>query len=127
MAETLSPPAPFRPDYPSPLLRERALDLIFPPTCANCRKVGRWICAGCWHDIVWAADHRCLTCHRPWPVDTCARCMGTPSALESITSVAEFDGPAREAVHALKYNGRHAIASMMSRVMAQAVTGCPLD
>jgi ComF family protein len=44
-----------------------------------------------------------------------------------MTAAAEFEGPAREAVHALKYYGRHAIASTMARIMAQAVTGFPID
>jgi ComF family protein len=37
-----------------------------------------------------------------------------------VVSVAPFEGAAREAVHALKYENKHAIAPMMGRLMARA-------
>lgn len=56
----------------------------------------------------------------------CLRCAGAVTSLDSLVAVAEFDGVAREAVHALKYNGRHAIAGMMGRLMGR-VAPEPLD
>jgi ComF family protein len=51
-------------------------------------------------------------------VDPCERCRGIETSLDGTLSVAMFDDIAREAVHALKYHGHHAIASTMGRVMA---------
>lgn len=41
--------------------------------------------------------------------------------------MAEFEGVAREAVHLLKFHGRHAIAGMMGRVMSSAVRDVEVD
>jgi len=40
--------------------------------------------------------------------------------IERVIGVAEFEGAAREAVHALKYQNRHAISGLMGRLMADA-------
>jgi ComF family protein len=40
--------------------------------------------------------------------------------IERVIAVAEFEGAAREAVHALKYQNRHAISGLMGRLMADA-------
>jgi ComF family protein len=40
--------------------------------------------------------------------------------IERVLAVAEFEGAAREAVHALKYQNRHAISGVMGRLMARA-------
>ncbi len=127
MDDVLAPPISTRPNYPAPSFRDRALDLIFPPTCVMCRRIGRWICESCWATIAWTHDRRCMSCHRPWPVEACPQCSEAATPLDSVTAVAEFDGVAREAVHALKYYGRHAISSVMSRTMAGAATGFPID
>jgi len=47
--------------------------------------------------------------------------------LDRLVAVAEFDGPAREAVHTLKFNGRYAIAGVMARLMAEASKDVDVD
>jgi len=47
--------------------------------------------------------------------------------LDGLIAVARFDGVAREAVHTLKYQGRHAISGMMGRLMAGAAAGLKVD
>jgi ComF family protein len=49
------------------------------------------------------------------------------SDLARVRAVAMFGGPAREAVHALKYENRHAISGMMGRLMAESVRELPFD
>jgi ComF family protein len=94
------------PVYPWPTLRERLLDEVFPPLCVGCRRAGRWICDRCWPKVPWLDP--------PYPVPL-------PPGIAGVVAVAEHDGVAREAVHALKFGERHAIASMMGRLMAAAV------
>jgi len=115
------------PAYPQPTLRERALDLMFPPTCVRCRKIGRWICETCWQQIDWVVGQKCGGCGRPWIGGFCPECSGAGTSLDSLSAVTAFRGVSREAVHALKYYGRHAIASMMARLMADAFTDFPID
>jgi ComF family protein len=42
-------------------------------------------------------------------------------------AVAPFEGVAREAVHALKYEGRHAISAMMGKLMAGMASELPAE
>ena len=126
MDATAGPPFAI-PTYPPSTLWERALDLIFPPTCVGCRRVGRWICADCWLRVRWLPPARCRLCGRTWIADTCASCDGGADDLDSLTAVAVFDDVAREAVHALKYYGHHAISGTMGRTMAGVFTDFPVD
>ena len=115
------------PDYPPAALLERGLDLLFPPMCVGCRRVGRWICARCWPQVPWIVERKCFECGRTSPTVTCVRCSGASSSLDRLIAVALFEDVAREAVHALNFNGRHAIAGMMGRLMAAAATGVRAD
>ena len=111
----MSPPA-----YPRTPRVESALDLLFPPICVGCRRVGRWICRRCWSDVHWLIDEICGVCGRPSALNPCPRCNSSPGPLDGVVAVAEFEGPAREAVHGLKYENRHAISGLMGRLMAGA-------
>jgi ComF family protein len=57
----------------------------------------------------------------------CFACSGESTALDELIAVTDFDGIGREAVHALKFNGRHAIAGPIGRIMAQAIAGIEVD
>lgn len=95
------------PLYPERPRREQILDLLFPPLCVGCRRVGHWICARCWREVAW--------------LDPSERTERPPhSPLSAITAITRFDGSAREAVHALKFEGHHAISGVIGRLMAGA-------
>jgi ComF family protein len=115
------------PTYPAPALLEVGLDLVFPPMCVGCRRVGRWICAECWPSVPWIEDRQCFECSKPSPTVSCVGCSGVSRSLDRLIAVAEFEGAAREAVHTLKFNGRYAIAGMMGRLMAEASKGADVD
>ena len=115
------------PTYPPPAFVERALDLIFPPVCVGCRRVGRWICQRCWQDAPWTIGQICGHCGRRSVTSLCPSCAGSHAALDSLLAVARFEGVGREAVHALKFHDRHAISGMMGRLMARAAEGVEAD
>jgi ComF family protein len=115
------------PLYPSRRLVERALDLFFPPVCVGCRRVGRWICEFCWDCAPWIAERTCFGCGRPSPTVSCVRCSGKARSLERLIAVSEYDGVGREAVHALKFHGHHAISGLMGRLMAAAARNLAVD
>jgi ComF family protein len=119
--------SPVAPAYPSPRLLERSLDLLFPPLCVGCRRVGRWICPDCWPRVGWLAGSICGVCNVPSGQNPCRQCSDPTSPVRTVVAVAGFGGLAREAVHALKYEGRHAISSMMGRLMAEAAAPVAAD
>jgi ComF family protein len=102
------------PRYPDRSLVERSLDLVFPPLCVGCRRIGRWICAMCWQRVPWIGEEG--TGYR-----------STSSALADVLAVAAFEDIARAAVHALKYEEKHAISGMMGRLMAETLRERPID
>ncbi len=87
-------------------------DLVLPRRCAGCRAPGEWLCLEC-RD---ASDAEPLVLAR---------------ALRG-RAVGAFAGPIREAVHAFKYGGEHALATELGSLVARLVardlaTGILLD
>lgn len=113
------------PQPPQPRLHERALDLLFPPMCVGCRRPGKWICERCWATVPWRPGWYCPQCGDPVSTAPCRRCPSSSAYVDFLGTVATFEGSAREAIHALKYHERHAIASMLARLMADVA--CDLD
>ncbi len=115
------------PAYPVGRPVERALDVLFPPQCVGCRRIGRWICARCWDQMPWLLDERCGVCDAPSALNPCACCGPGAGSLDALLAVARFDGVVREAIHTLKFDGRHAISSLMGVLMAQACCSVAVD
>lgn len=109
--------------YPRSGAMERILDLVFPPSCVGCGRIGRWVCDRCWHQFVWRADRTCDFCGTPWISSPCVTCVGRPSSLDGIVAACDFNDVSRATVHALKYHGHHAISGMMGTVMGEAARG----
>lgn len=87
-------------------------DLVLPRRCAGCRAPGEWLCLAC-RD---ASDAEPLLLARGLR----GRAAGT------------FAGPLREAIHAFKYGGEHALATELGSLVARLVardlaTGLLLD
>jgi len=108
-------------------LLDWVLDLVFPPRCVSCASFGPFICNGCLAAITSADAPRCPVCWMPTPRRTgetspgrvCARCTAIRPSFTAVRSVFVYQGAAREAVHALKFRGLSAIASVMATHMAQ--------
>ncbi|MDQ2741029.1 MAG: ComF family protein [Chloroflexota bacterium] len=115
------------PAYPVGRPVERALDVLFPPQCVGCRRIGRWICARCWDRMPWLLGERCGLCDAPSALNPCGHCGLGASSLDALLAVARFDDVVREAIHALKFDGRHAISSLMGVLMAEACNTLTVD
>ena len=106
-----------------------ALDLVFPRRCVGCGAFGDFLCGACLDAMPRAAPPRCSVCWMPVlsPAEgpgadgVCGRCRGGTFAFEAARCPFVFSGPAREAVHALKYQGVSAIAEVMGRMMAECL------
>ncbi|MCS6909837.1 MAG: ComF family protein [Anaerolineales bacterium] len=83
-----------------------AVDVVFPPECAACRRPGMRLCADCRSQFRLLGNEAiCPRCgYAPMPTD-CENCRRhpPPAALRSLRSAAWFEGPLRRALHHLKY------------------------
>ncbi len=98
----------------------RALDVVFPRRCAGCG-TGPWpFCAGCSRALIPLQPPWCRRCGRPWPdaVPGCRDCP--PPPIASARSPFLFEGPARSAVHRLKFSGWRDVAA----ALADAIVAC---
>ena len=97
------------------------LDLLYPPRCAGCGRVGALFCAACQAQIEPLPAPACPRCGHPAPVaELCPTCRGIPSHLDAITATAIFAHPLREAIHALKYDNAASLAGPLGARMADA-------
>jgi ComF family protein len=111
-----------------------ALDLVFPASCPVCGETlaeGRRdpLCGPCWSAIPRVTPPWCERCGRPLPaltpapaaVISCGPCRADPPAWDWARAGAEYEGVVRDAIHALKFEGRRAVA----RPLAALVPGPP--
>jgi predicted amidophosphoribosyltransferase len=104
------------PVAPSTLLG-RALDTLFPARCAGCGS-GPWpFCPECRAALVPLEPPWCDRCGRPWSrsVDRCRDCP--PSSIDGARAPFLFAGPARGAIHKLKFSGWRAVADALGAAM----------
>jgi ComF family protein len=100
-------------------LRGQLLDLLFPPRCVDCRRIGAWFCAECMDRIPRVEPPSCTRCgNRITAPGLCARCRTSPLQIECIRSAVYFEGALQEAIHQLKYKGRTALAKPLGTLMA---------
>jgi len=98
------------------------LDLVYPPSCAACGEpLGSsaeepW-CATC-ADAVDAPGPGCARCGLPGPDPVCGACLAEPPAFAALRAGGLFGGPLADAVHALKYRDRPALARPLGRWLA---------
>jgi ComF family protein len=96
----------------------RALDAVYPRRCAGCG-VGAWpFCADCVRDLRPLAPPWCRRCGSPsiLAVPACSDCP--PPPLDSARAAFVYDGPARRAIHRLKFSGWRDVAAAMADAMA---------
>ena len=76
------------------------LDLLFPPCCVGCGREGPYLCPAC--------------------LETTPRLASSipGEGLDGIAAPFAMEGPARQAVHRLKYNGLRALAPAMGALLA---------
>ena len=87
-------------------------DLVLPRRCAGCRTPGEWLCPTCRDDC------------EPEPLLLGRGLRGRAAGT--------FAGPLREAIHAFKYGGEHALATELGALVARLLardlaTGLRLD
>lgn len=108
--------------------RDFLVDLLYPPRCAGCGRFGSFFCDPCRDACTPATGHgRCQHCSAEWDgADFCPRCVNM-QAVGSVVAAFEMAGPARRAVHRLKYARVRAAAPEMSRDVARVAATVTAD
>jgi ComF family protein len=101
------------------------LDLLYPPRCAACGEglassAEEPFCEIC-REAVDPLPPGCARCGRPGPDSPCGACLAAPPAFASCSAAALFGGPLADAVHALKYGDRPALARPLGTWLAGRV------
>lgn len=109
-----------------------ALDLVFPAFCPLCEAplaAGRRdpLCGACWEAMPRIRPPWCDRCGLPIRVLTpppeppgpCASCRADPPAWDWAWAGAEYEGPVRDAIHALKFEGKRALARPLAALVLE--------
>jgi ComF family protein len=83
---------------------ELLLDIIYPPRCGGCNRRGTLMCAACLAHIVPAAPG-----------------LYSLEGLDALICAGLFQGPLRNAVHNLKYEGDTPLAAPLAALMSNAL------
>ncbi len=81
------------------------LDLVFPPVCVACARVGQWVCPACWDDAL------------SYPLDP----PPLPPHLDALHSLVAHQGAPRTAIHRLKYEKLRAVARPLGARLAASL------
>lgn len=87
------------------------LDLLLPPRCGGCGREGKALCTSC-------RTHLARRLAEPAGLPLGLR-SSLPSALVQVEWCSSFTGPARAAIHALKYDGERRLVEPLAELMAQ--------
>ena len=113
---------------------DAALDLVFPALCPVCDVplgAGRRdpLCGGCWNGVRRIGPPVCFRCGRPGVPDVregsgerdpvCAACAVDPPPFHWARAAAGYEGPLREALHALKFRGKVALARPLAALLLE--------
>jgi len=108
----------------SPLTRvgRVVLEVLFPSRCVGCGAYGSFLCQSCQAELPRTRPPRCPICWQPQrQAAPCGRCHEERPAFEGARSLYLYEGAAREAVRALKYNYLSALAEPMAQLMGHYV------
>ena len=110
-----------------------ALDLVFPSFCPSCRSplgAGRRdpLCGPCFTGIVRIVPPLCDRCGLPLPPQRsaahaiCFRCLAAAPAYDYARGGGIYAGALRDALHALKFHGKRAVAKPLAELMLEQRT-----
>lgn len=85
-----------------------ALDLVFPPVCIGCGRVGKSICDSCLASLASAT--------------TTPSIAPPPHPLQALFALGIFEGVLRQAIHDLKYEGQTGLATPLADILSKKLT-----
>ena len=103
------------------------LDLLFPPRCVACRSAGEWFCAKCQSRIEKIKPPFCVRCGRPLQAESYSCGCKIAMHVDGVRALAYFENEMRDAIHALKYDGRVELAPIFGLMLKDYLAVHPLD
>jgi ComF family protein len=99
------------------------LDLLYPLRCAACGEPAEDepFCPVC-ADAVDAVPSGCARCGAPGPDSPCGACRASPPAFDAVRAGGLLGGPLADAIHAMKYANRPALARPLGNWLAARAT-----
>lgn len=95
------------------------LDLVLPPRCGGCRRLGGWLCEPCRALVRPPQPPLCRRCGRELAfVNEGCGCSRKLRSVGRILSAAIYEGPVERALHRLKYEGCRALAPALAGLLA---------
>jgi len=96
------------------------VDLILPPRCGGCRRVGAWLCDRCRASIRRLEEPLCRRCGAEVasPRSDCG-CRVRLPALTRLRSAVAYEGPAEKAIHRFKYEGWRRLSRPLALLLAE--------
>ena len=98
-----------------------ALDLLAPPTCAGCGRVGSSWCAACFARTKLLSGDLCAVCGGAAPAGACPHCADYPSNFDAARSYAVYEDPFKRILLRFKYEHDLALGDLVARMTSQTV------
>lgn len=100
-----------------------SMDWLYPPRCCNCDRRGFVLCDTCFAEIEPLRGALCRKCGYPITGKgiLCEECRLAPPPFTQMLSWASYVGPAKEAIHALKYKRNLAMGSILAKPLVEIV------
>jgi ComF family protein len=98
---------------------EAGLDLLFPPRCAGCGRIGEVWCSDCNNDLRRLTGRLCVLCGLPIRVGRLCRACNERAFPLTVRSYARYEGALVHALLQLKYYPNRRLASVMAQWLAE--------
>ncbi len=97
-----------------------AVDFFMPVVCVHCEREGSLLCEECSGSLNPPSRALCQKCAEPVSKkgNLCGECVVLPPPLDRLEPLYRYEGPARSAVHALKYRDIRGLAPHLGELMA---------
>ncbi len=104
---------------------ETLVGSVYPPNCLICRTFVEdhaAMCDKCMAAIGLLKGERCARCGCPgeW-VGGCSNCSGKAYRFHQMITLADFNDEVRQLVHALKYQGRSRVATVLEKLLGEVI------
>lgn len=112
-------------------LRDRfrpVLDLVFPPRCVYCGRLGSYLCDACRKEVQPIGRDICIRCGNPMTVrGVCHHCRhDPPDPIRGIRGVFFYKGPIGQSIRSLKYQGVRELAPILGAYLADYIREHPI-
>lgn len=99
---------------------DRVLELILPPRCGGCNRLGKLYCEACQAAIQRLEEPLCRRCgiELSHAGDSCG-CRHSLRHISSLRAAAVYGGPLESALHRFKYEGRRPLAGPLGLLIAE--------